>query len=186
MSSIDVAGPQTSTRDRHRLETRVKLRKTLLIVALVAVAVLCVAAVLCVKYWPFSEKAVREDLADAADSSVTIRSYHPTYFPSPGCKLEGIEFRHGTNQFRLITIDKLIIEGTFSGILTHHVPRITAVGARIFIPPFGTNTKFHSQHSALVVDELVANGTKVEFTSDDPPKHPLLFDVHEALLRSVR
>ncbi len=186
MSSIDVAGPQTSTRDRHRSETRVKLRKTLLIVALVAAAVLCVAAVLCLKYWPFSERAVREDLAEAADSSVTIRSYHPTYFPSPGCILEGIEFRHGTNQFRLITIDKLIIEGSFSGILTHHVPRITAVGARIFIPPFGTNTKFHSQHSALVVDELVANGTKVEFTSDDPPKHPLLFDVHEALLRSVR
>jgi hypothetical protein len=186
MSSIDVVGPRTSTPDAHRSETRAKLRKTLLIIAIVAAAVLCVAAVLCAKYWPFSEKAVQEDLAEAADSSVTIRSYHPTYFPSPGCILEGIEFRHGTNQFRLITIDKLIIEGSFSGILRQHVPRITAVGARVFIPPFGANTKFHSQHSDLVVDELVANGTKVEFTSGDEPKHPLLFDVHEALLRSVR
>ena len=186
MSSIDVAGPQTSTRDAHRSETRARLRKTVLIVALAAAAVLCVAGVLCVKYWPFSEKAVQEDLAEAADSSVTIRSYHPTYFPSPGCILEGIEFRHGANQFRLITIDKLIIEGSFSGILTHHVPRITAGGARIFIPPFGANTKFHSQHSAMVIDELVANGTRVEFTSNDPSKHPLLFDVHEAQLRSVR
>jgi AsmA-like protein len=186
MSSIDVVGPRTSTRDAHRSETRAKLRKTIPIVALVAAAVLCVAAVLCAKYWPFSEKAVQEDLAEAADSSVTIRSYHPTYFPSPGCILEGIEFRHGTNQFRLITIDKLIIEGSFSGILRQHVPRITAVGARVFIPPFGANTKFHSQHSDLVVDELVANGTKVEFTSGDEPKHPLLFDIHEALLRSVR
>lgn len=186
MSSIDVVGPRTSTRDAHRSEPRVKLRKTLLIVALVAAAVLCVAAVLCAKYWPFSEKAVQEDLAEAADSSVTIRSYHPTYFPSPGCILEGIEFRHGANEFRLITIDKLIIEGSFSGILTHHVPRITAAGTRIFIPPFGANTQFHSEHSALVVDELVANGAKVEFASDDPQQHPLVFDVHEALLRSVR
>lgn len=185
MSSIDVVGPRTSTRDAHRSETRAKLRKTLLIVALVAAAVLCVAAVLCAKYWPFSEKAAREDLAEAADSNVTIRSYHPTYFP-PGCILEGIEFRHGANQFRLITIDKLIIEGSYFGILTHHVPRITAAGAHIFIPPFGANTKFHSEHSTLVVDELVANGTKVEFTSDDPAKHPLFFDVHEAWLRSVR
>jgi AsmA-like protein len=186
MSSIDVVGPRTSTRDPHRSETRARLRKTIPIVALVAAAVLCVAAVLCAKYWPFSEKAVQEDLAEAADSSVTIRSYHPTYFPSPGCILEGIEFRHGANQFRLITIDKLIIEGSFSGILRQHVPRITAVGARIFIPPFGANTKFHSQHSALVVDELLANGAKVEFASDDRQPHPLRFDVHDALLRSVR
>jgi len=186
MSSIDVVGPRTSTRDAHRSETRAKLRKTIPIVALVAAAVLCLASLLCGKYWPFSEKAVHEDLAEAADSSVTISSYHPTYFPSPGCILEGIEFRHGANQFRLITIDKLVIEGSYSGILTHHVPRITAVGAHIFIPPFGANTKFHSQHSALVVDELLANGTKVEFTSGDPSKHPLLFDIHEAQLRSVR
>jgi hypothetical protein len=186
MSSIDVVGHQTSTHDAHRSETRAKLPKTFLIVSLVAAAVLCVTAVLCVKYWPFSEKAVQEDLTGAADSRVTIRSYHPIYFPSPGCILEGVEFRHGANQFRLVTIDKLIIEGSYSGILTQHVPHVTAVGARIFIPPFGANTKFHSQHSAMVIDELVANGTKVEFTSNDPSKHPLLFDVHEAQLRSVR
>ena len=186
MSSIDVVGHRTSTRDPHRPENRAKLRKALLILALVAVAMLCVAAVLCWKYWPFSQKAVQEDLAEAADSSVTIRSYHPTYFLSPGCILEGIEFRHGANQFRLITIDKLVIEGSYSGILTRHVPRITAVGAHIFIPPFGAHTKFQSQHSALVVDELVANGTKVEFLSGEQPKHRLLFDVHEAVLRSVR
>jgi hypothetical protein len=186
MSSIDVVRSGTSVRPADRSQAGTILRKTLIILALVATAMLCVAAVLCVKYWPFSENAVQEDLAETADSSVTIRSYHPTYFPSPGCILEGIEFRHGANEFRLITIDKLIIEGSYSGILTSHVPRITAVGAHIFIPPFGANTKFNSQHSTLVVDELVANGTKVEFTTGDPPKHPLLFDVHEALLRSVR
>jgi hypothetical protein len=184
MSSIDVVGPRTSTPDAHRSQTRSRLAKTLIIFALVAA--LGAASVLCVKYWPFSEKSVQQDLAEAADSSVTIRSYHPTYLPSPGCVLEGIEFRHGANQFRLITIDKLIIEGSYSGILTQHVPRITAVDARIFIPPFGANTQFHSQHSTLVVDQLVANGTNVEFTSADSQKHPLIFDVHEAFFRSVR
>ena len=186
MSSIDVIRSGTSIRPADRSQARTRLRRTLLIVALVGAAVLGVAAVLSAKYWPFSEKAVQEDLAEAADSSVTVRSYHPTYFPSPGCILEGIEFRHGENQFRLITIDKLIIEGSYSGILTKHVPRITAEGAHIFIPPFGAHTTFHSQHSTLVVDELIANGTKVEFTSDNSQKHPLLFDVHEAFFRSVR
>jgi hypothetical protein len=186
MSSIDVVGPGTSTDATHRSPIGAKLRKALIIFVVVTAAVLAVAAVLSVKYWPFSEKAVQEDLAETSDSSVTIRGYHPTYFPRPGCILEGIEFRHGANQFRFITIDKLIIEGSYSGIFTRHVPRITAAGARIFIPPFGTNTKFRSQHSALVVDELVANGTTVEFTSAESQKHPLVFDVHEALLRSVR
>ena len=186
MSSIDVVGPGTSTRAADQSQTRARLRKTLVILAIGIAVVLCAAAVLSVKYWPFSEKAVQEDLAEAADSNVTIRRYHPTYFPHPGCILEDVEFRHGGNQFRLITIPKLIIEGSYSGILRQHVPHITAAGARIFIPPFGANTEFHSQHTALVVDELVANATRVEFTSSDPTKHPLVFDVHEALLRSVR
>ena len=186
MLSIDVVGHRTSTPDAHRSQTSKNRRKTLIILALVAAVALSLAYVLFVKYWPFSEIAVREDLAEAADSSVTIRSYHPTYLPSPGCVLEGIEFRHGASQFRLVKIDKLIIEGSYSGILTHHVPRITAEGTRIFIPPFGTNTKFHSQHSTLVVDELVANGTTVAFTSADSQQHSLIFDVHEALFRSVR
>ena len=186
MSSTDIVRSGTSIRPADRSQAGTKLLKTVIIVALFAAAVLCVAAVLCAKYWPFSEKAVQEDLAEAADSSVTIRSYHPTYFPSPGCILEGIEFRHGANQLRLITIDKLIIEASYSGILTKHVPRITAEGAHIFIPPFEAHTKFRSQHSTLVVDELVANGTTVEFTSADSQKHPLIFDVHEAFFRSAR
>jgi hypothetical protein len=186
MSSIDVVGPGTSTRASDRSHSRARFPKTLIILASVTAVLLCAAAVLSVRYWPFSERAVQEDLAETADSTVTIRRYHPTYFPHPGCILEDVEFRHGGNQFRLITIPKLIIEGSYSGILTRHVPRITAASAHIFIPPFGAHTEFHSQHSALVVDELVANGTRVEFTSSEPQKHPLVFDVHEALLRSVR
>ena len=186
MSSIDVLGPGTSTRASDRSHSRARFPKTLIILASVTAVLLCAAAVLSVRYWPFSERAVQEDLAETADSTVTIRRYHPTYFPHPGCILEDVEFRHGGNQFRLITIPKLIIEGSYSGILTRHVPRITAASAHIFIPPFGAHTEFHSQHSALVVDELVANGTRVEFTSSEPQKHPLVFDVHEALLRSVR
>ncbi|HXJ86545.1 MAG TPA: AsmA-like C-terminal region-containing protein [Candidatus Binatia bacterium] len=136
-------------------------------------------------YWPFSESAVREDLAAASDSAVMISNYHATYFP-PGCILEDVEFHHGANQFKLITISKLLVQGSYLGILARHVPRVIAIGARVFIPPFGNNVQFHSQHSTTVVDELIANGTKVEFLSPDRHASSLLFDVHEALLRSVR
>jgi hypothetical protein len=146
---------------------------------LIVIGIFC-----CYEYWPFSEKAVQEDLAEATDSQVTIRSYHPSYFP-PGCTLEGVEFHHGANRFKLIMINKLVVEGSYVGILTRHVPRITSIGARVFIPPFGGNVQFHSQHSQLVVDELVANGTGVEFISADRQSPSLVFDVHEARLHKV-
>lgn len=161
------------------------LHRKILVILIVAAAIFAAAAALCIKYWPFSEDAVRQDLAEASDSTVTIRSYHPTYFP-PGCTLEGVEFRHGRNQFKLITINRLVVEGSYLGILTSHVPRITTIGARVFIPPFGGGVKFHSQHSKIVVDELVANGTGVEFISSDRQTPSLVFDIHEALLRHVR
>jgi hypothetical protein len=33
-------------------------------------------------------------LQESSDSTVTVRSFHRTYFPSPGCVLEGVEFHH--------------------------------------------------------------------------------------------
>lgn len=64
--------------------------------------------------WPFSGTSVLQDLAEATDSSVTAARYHATYFP-PGCILERVTFRQQT--FRLITIQKLIVQGSYLGIL---------------------------------------------------------------------
>jgi AsmA-like C-terminal region len=162
------------------------LRK-LFVIALAAAAVLITAgAILMAKFWPFSAREVLQDLGEASDSQVTARSYHPTYFPIPGCVLEGVEFRHGDRQFRLITIDRLRIEGSYAGILRQHVPQIKADGARVFIPPFGYGTTFQSRHSQLVIDELTADGSSVEFLSDDPQQPPMKFEVHDALLTHVQ
>jgi hypothetical protein len=127
-----------------------------------------------------------QDLAEASDSKVSSRSFHRTYFPFPGCVVEGLTFRHGeANNPPLITIEKLTIRGSYFGVLSHHVSRITAEGARVMILPFGSHERFHTQHSKTVVDEIIANGTVVEFASRDPQKGPLRFDIHEASLRNV-
>ena len=169
-------------RSPDRPHARRFLVGTILIVFILLVAGIAVGH----KFWPFSEQAVIEDLAEASDSTVTVERYHPTYFPVPGCVLEGIEFWHGKNRFQLITIERMRIEGSYAGILTQHVPRIIAERARVFIPPLGSHEVFHSQHSKLVVDELVANGSSVSFLSDDKNSQPLGFDVHDALLTGVR
>jgi hypothetical protein len=156
-------------------------------IALVIVAVVIVGllVVLYSRIWPYSRESVVQDLAEASDSTVTIQDFHKTYLP-PGCVIDGVEFRHGPDRFRLITIQKLIVKGTYIGILSHHVSRIIAIGAKVFIPPFGSKTAFNTQHSNIVVDEIVANGTVVEFESEARDKKPLRFDVHDARLSNVR
>jgi hypothetical protein len=138
------------------------------------------------RFWPFTDTAIVQDLAEASDSTVTIRGSHRTYFPFPGCILEGVEFHHGTDKWTLITIDKLTIEGSYSGIITKRVPRIRAEGGHVFVPPVGSHVTFNTQHSKLVVEELVANGTVVEFASDDPSKKPLRFEVQQGILHNVQ
>jgi len=160
--------------------------RILLIAGISAVVLISVGAVLCAKFWPFTEKRVLEDLSEASDSSVTIQSYHPTYFPVPGCVLYGVEFRHGKEQRELIAIQKLRIIGSYTGVLRHYVPRIIAEGSHVIIPPFGSKATFHSQHSNIEIGEVVANGTLVQFASSDPHEKPFTFDVHEALLSDVR
>ena len=192
MSSLTLtsatASPTGHGRTTHKSSLNSPRGKT---IALVLAAVVgCIAVWLATMFWnriwPFTEKAVVQDLAEASDSTVTIRKSHRTYFPFPGCILEGIEFHHGPNQWTLITIDKLTIEGSYSGILTKHVPRIRVEGGHVFIPPFGGNVTFETQHSELVVEEIVANGTVVEFASKDPKGESLRFDVHDAVLRDVQ
>src|SRR5215471_13007215 len=139
--------------------------------------------VISARVWPFSRNSVLQDLAEATGSSVTTTRYHATYFP-PGCILEGVDFRH--QQFRLITIQKLIVQGSYLGILRRHVPRIEAIRAHVFIPAFGSKLNLQTQHSTTVVDELVANGTYVEFESNKPRQQPFVFDVQEATFNNVR
>lgn len=186
MSSSSGVVPSHSEVATTRPSSQSRVRQLLIGVGVLTLALLGTGIVLCSKFWPFSEKSVIEDLAEASDSTVTIRSYHPTYFPVPGCVLEGVEFVHGDRHFRLIAIERMRIEGSYSGILTRHVSRITTDKAQVFIPPFGSHEIFHSQHSKLVVDELVASGSSVSFLSDDKNSQPLRFDVHDALLTGVR
>src|SRR4051812_33906983 len=151
-----------SPTDRH-IGTRPRvsgLTRGWIIGGTLILTILISAVVLYRWIWPFSEKSVLQDLSEASDSTVTTLKYHAKYFP-PGCVLEGLEFRHGADHFKLITIEKLIIEGSYVGILHRHVPRIVAVGAHVFVPAFGSKTSFDTKHSKTAIDRIVVNGSIV-------------------------
>src|SRR5580692_10309287 len=184
-SPVGVAHAEDSSQEKNRPST-VGHKRIWLITASIAALVVIGGAVLCAKFWPFTQRTVVQNLAEASDSTVTVRGFKPTYFPSPGCILEGVEFRHGEQQFQFIAIDKLTIKGSFSGILTRHIQRIIVEGAHVYIPPFGSKPKFNFQHSAIAVDEIDANGAEVEFASSQSARESLRFDIHEASLTGVK
>ena len=171
--SVGRAGPHS------RREQRI-----LAIALVIALGLLCLAF-LFARFWPFERKQVLRNLAEASDSKVEARGYHKTYFP-PGCIIDGVIFRHGEKSTQpLITIERLIIRGSYVGMFTNHVTRIIADGARVFIPAFGSGVHFQTQHSKIIVNEVVVNGTVVEFESRNSEEEPLKFDIHEGSVRNV-
>jgi hypothetical protein len=145
-----------------------------------------VLAILYLRLSPFSEQSVSQNLAEVSDSTVQIGRYHQTYIPTPGCVLENVEFRRGPDHARFITIDRVVIKGSFRDLLKHHVAVIATTGAHVFIPPFGQNWSFQSQPSTTSVGQIVAQETVVEFESSNSNAHPLRFLVHRAVLHNVR
>lgn len=161
-------------------------KRFLIPIALVACVLLCAGAVELEHHWPYSQAEVLQDLREASDSQVQVRRFHQTFFPSPGCVLEGLVFSHNPSAAKpLITIDKLTIQGSYLGLLAQRVSRVTTEGMVVTIPPFGTGKALHTSQSKITIAEIIANGAVVEFASKDPDEKPLRFDVHEALLRNV-
>jgi AsmA-like C-terminal region len=137
-------------------------------------------------WWPFTKSAVVEDLREAADSEVTVRSFRETHFPFPGCVIEGVSFYHANDKSKpIISIDRLTIRGTYTGILAQHVSKITAEGMHINIPAFGTSQSLQTHRSKITIDEIVANGATLEFARNDSAEKPVRFDIYEATLKDV-
>src|SRR5580765_2766997 len=124
-TTTSVASSQLAARPTTQRHGNRRWRKPIFILAIATVLLLGIGTLLGIQYWPFSEASVIKNLSETADSTVTVRAYHPTYFP-PGCTLEGVEFRH--DRFKLITVERMVIEGSYPGILARHIPRITAEG----------------------------------------------------------
>jgi hypothetical protein len=163
-----------------------RLGKIAILAVIVAVAALCAFALLLSREWPFAQALVLQNLQEASDSQVQFRTFRETFFPSPGCIVEGLVFHHEPGEAKpLITIRKLTIQGSYVGLLSRRVSRIIAEGMLVSIPPFDTHSKFHTTPSKITIAEIVANGSAVEFGSSDPGNKPLRFDIHEALLRDV-
>jgi len=140
-------------------------QKFILGAALITAVIVLGGIIFLARYWPFSRAAVLKQLEDASLSRVDAGAFHATYFPRPGCVLERVKFQHNPQPGTppLITVEKLRIEGSFSGLFSKHVKRIRAEGMHILTPPRGTGEQFQApQRSTVVIDELIADGAILE------------------------
>jgi hypothetical protein len=169
---------QTSSTNKQKLIVRA---------ALVIGAIVVVAFVFLASYWPFRRAAVLKQLEDASLSRVNASAFHETYFPRPGCVLEHVTFQHDSipGSPPLITVEKLRIEGSFSGLFSKHVKFVRAEGMHIVIPPRGAGERFQTpQRSAIVIGELVADGAVLE-VSRGADKQALKFSFHSFDLSNI-
>lgn len=164
--------------------TSVRRRWILLIIPLSAV--LFLGMFVASQEWPFSEESIVKRLAEASDSAVSVRTFRRTYFPFPGCILDGLEFRRGSRNQTFITIERLSIEGNYFQLIHHRVPRIVANNAHVFISPIGTGEPFHTEDSSTAVEKLLVRDSVVDFLASDPQKAPLRFLVHEASFQDLK
>ncbi len=134
-------------------------------------------------------------LERASSAQVEMRGFHGTYFPFPGCIAEDVVFREkvpavGQKQPEpIITIRKLTIESTFSGLLSKpgRIRRIIADGLRIQVPHEGAN--LHSQASSgsdqTIIEELRADNAVLELATGHAGENKLVFQIHHALFHEI-
>lgn len=174
--------------------TRAPAQKFVWILLAVSICAVIFLAIMAVK-WPFTREAMTKRLERASSAQVEMRGFHSTYFPFPGCVAEDVVFRQkssapGQKQPEpIITIRKLTIESTFSGLLSKpgRIRRIIADGLQIHIPHEGAN--LHSEAGTggdqTIIEEFRADNAVLELATGHTEENKLVFQIHHALFHEI-
>lgn len=107
-------------------------------IALLLLTLVAIGLVLLFVYWPFTRQSLVDALQEQSARPVEIGHFYSTYFP-PGCVAEDIRFLHRVRKEKppVITIRKLIVRGSYSGLLRSatRIEEVHALNLRVTIPP---------------------------------------------------
>ena len=146
--------------------------------------------------WPFTQQAVTKALQDRFARTVQIRSFRKTYFP-PGCVAEGVSFLHRKRKDLppLITVQTLIIRGSYNGLLRIHarVDEVQIKGLHVLIPPPGPSGQppgvmpltTSTTGATVTIGEIKTDGALLEFMPGKPGQEPFKLQVHRLTLDNV-
>jgi hypothetical protein len=151
-------------------------------------------AVLMIGRWPFTRHTVVRALQKKFSSTVEVKTFHGTYF-TPGCVAEGVTFRRNGDRDAppIATIEKLTIQGAYWEFFRFpkRVRDVKIEGLHIYLSPGSerignpAQPAGSPQQSALIIDQIIADGATVEVASSEPGTKSLKFEIHKLTLRSV-
>jgi hypothetical protein len=161
------------------------------ILALVVIGGAAVTVVL--NRWPFTRDNVVKALQEKFSSTIEVKAFHTTYFP-PGCIAEGVTLRRNNDPAAppIANIEKLTIQGAYWEFFRSpkRVRHVGIEGLRMFVSSESerignTAPSGNPKQSALIIDQIIADGAVVEFASSQPDKEPLKFEINKLTLNSV-
>ena len=171
---------------------RVRIFLWVALCAFVAVAV--TVAILIAHFEPIARSYVISTLRERYNSEVNLGDLQISLFPSVHATGENLELHFGGRQDLppLVRVRRFTLDASFLGFFRSpkRIGKLTLEGAEIHVPPHsegapGSGSSGKSLKIPFVLDEVVADGTRLESLPKDPSKQPLIFHIRELTLHSV-
>jgi hypothetical protein len=145
------------------------------ILGLCVLAALIIGIVILATKWPFTRDAIVRAIHEATSRQVEIGAFKPSYFP-PGCVAENVRVLHQSDPSGtpLITIERLTIQGSFTGMFTSpkRLAQVKVAGMRIVVPPEGSPQRaekfaFKSGGDSLEISKIAVERALLEFVPSE-------------------
>lgn len=190
MASVDGSTMPVATREGGFGPSSAFIRRWTWVIPIIMVLAI-VTSIILVRYFPYSQKRIVQSLSETFPSSITVDHFQQVYFPHPGCKAEGIQFRSTSSPQGsppIVAIHELIIQANYVDLIfrPHHISKVIVDGLHLYFSPINNTRTFSggSTRSPITIGQLTANGAVMEVERAD--KKPVLrFDFHELSLGSI-
>jgi len=167
------------------------LKNWLLAVLLGAFLLIFVFAALSPVISSIARTRVQSALQARFDSDLVIRNLRVSLFPSVRLSGDSIVFhRKGhPGDPPLIQIARFTASGNIMGLLARHLALVHIEGLVIQVPPKGSGSagpRGGGKSPHFVIDEIIADGTKLSIIPRDSWKEPLVFDIKTLRMHNAR
>jgi hypothetical protein len=169
------------------------LRRWILIVLGVFVALLAVGFTVLAMHWPFTEASVRAGLEQKFGSHVEMKSFQSRFFP-PSCVAEGVTIRRNTQAgvTPIATVARLTIRGSYPGFFTipKRISHVTVEGLHVFASPASEKAgpaapAENEDEPKVEIGDITADNSVVELSSGEPGTRAMRFEVHKLTINGV-
>jgi hypothetical protein len=157
-------------------------------------AVAVTVSILIARFEPIARSYVISALRERYNSEVNLGDLQISLFPSVHATGENLELHFGGRKDLppLVRVRRFTLDASFVGFFRSpkRIGKLTLEGTEIHTPPHagagaGTGSSGKPVKIPFVLDEVVADGTRLESLPKDPSKEPLIFHIRELTLHSV-